>query len=130
MRCARGRISHSTRNTIRIAICAKRMVRRVRRSRRSQCRYCELAAPFDTSPFDMDFELLPQRIEVAVELGRVPRSEWGRTLALRGCEPDGMVRLHAPRPPRQHDDPLGHADRLADVVGHQDRGLALAAEDF
>ena len=41
-----------------------------------------------------------------------------------------MVRLHLPGPARQHDDALGHADRLADVVRDQDRGLALAAQDL
>src|SRR6476646_4993189 len=136
MRCARGRISHSTSNTISMAICAPRMTRRVRRSRRSQPRYCKLAvaagtsSTFGTSPFNMDFELLPEGIEVTVELGRVTRGEWRRPPAIRAREPDDMVRLHAPRSPRQHDDPLGHADRLTDVVRHQDRGLALTAEDF
>ena len=41
-----------------------------------------------------------------------------------------MVGLHLPGPARQHDHPLGHADRLADVVRDQDRGLALAPQDL
>ena len=86
MICARGRTSHSTRNTTRIASCAPRTVRRLRRSRRSHARYCGLGAAIagDSSAFDMDFELLPERVEVAVELRRVARRERRRARAVRG----------------------------------------------
>ena len=116
------------------------MVRRVRRSRRSQSRYCGLGmgvrprpAPFQPcalQPSTWTSSSFQRRVEVAVELGRVARGERRRAAAIGAGEADGMVRLHAARPPRQHDDALRHADRLADVVRHQDRGLALAAQDF
>src|SRR6187200_3433129 len=135
MTWARGRISHITRKAISSAICATRIIRRVRRSRRSQLPYCALgtgrapaanavsalgSSAFGTSPFNMDFKLLPKRVEVAVELRRVARGERCGAAAIGTREVDRMVGFHAARPPRQHDYPLRHADRLADVVRHQD----------
>src|SRR5215475_232413 len=122
-----GSTSHSTRNTTRTASCVKRTMRWPRRSRASQARYCGLgAATVSASTFDMDFELLPQRVEIAVELRRVARRERRRTSAVRAREADRMVRLYLSGPARQDDHPLGHAHRLADVVGDQDRGFLLA----
>src|SRR5262245_32003999 len=116
--CAFGKSSQSTRNTTRTANCAPRTMSRLRRSPRSHSRYCGLAAAANaSSAFDMDFELLPEGVEVFVEFRRIARGE---------REPDRMVRLDLARPARQHDDPLGHADRLADVMGDEDRGLTFA----
>src|SRR5437870_322819 len=111
------------------------MARRVRRSCRSQSRYCGLGAARGlaaaaVSAFDMDFELLPQGIEVAVELRRVAGGERGGAVNAGTREAYRVVRLHLSRPARQHDDPLRHADRLADVVRDQDRGLAFTAQDL
>jgi hypothetical protein len=47
--------------------------------------------------------------------------------ALRAASGAGRA---APAPPRQHDHPFCHADRLADVVGDEDRGLALAPQNL
>src|SRR5262249_44904099 len=73
IRPARGMTSHSTRNTASRPSCETRTMVRSRRSRRSQSRYCGLGlgvrcGPPTVSAFDMDLELLPQRVEVAVEL--------------------------------------------------------------
>src|SRR5216683_6044247 len=130
MTCALGRISHSTRKTSSSASCAARTVSWPRRSRRSQSRYCGLAPASATSTFDMDFELLPEGVEIAVELGRVARRERRRALAVRGREADRAVGFHLSGPAREHDYPLGHADRFADIVGHEDGGLALATENL
>src|SRR5579883_345431 len=135
MICARGRTSHSTRTIRRRASWAPRTARRSRCSRASHARYSGLA-PMEgatdaaVSTFDMDLELLPERVEVAVELGRVARREWRRPRAVRRDELNRAVGFHPPGPAREHHDALGHAHRLADVVRHQDRGLALAAQDF
>src|SRR6266851_5609641 len=116
--CAFGSTSQSTRNTTRMASCATRTTIRPRRSRASQSRYCGLAAAAAAeSAFDMDFELLPEGVEIAVELRRVARGERGRA-GTAGCrEADRMVRFDLPGAARQHDDSFGHADRFADVVG-------------
>src|SRR3954453_15053586 len=103
MMCARGSTSQSTRIASSIATCAARIERRVRRSCRSQVRYCALgdagaSEVLAVSTFDMDFELLPQGIEVAVDLRCVARRERSRAAAVRAGEPDHMVGLHATRP--------------------------------
>src|SRR4051812_40393565 len=126
MMCARGRISHSTRIAIRIASWAARIMKRVRRSRRSQSRYCGLAVRAGASSFgalslDMDLELLPEGVEVAVELRRIPRRKWRRAPSVAAREANGVLGFHTAGTPRQHNDPLRHADRLADVVRHEDR---------
>src|SRR5262249_29824331 len=122
--------SHSTRQTSRSATWANRTMRWPRRSRSSQARYCGLG-PTTTSgsTFDMDLELLPQHVEVGVELRRIARFERSRARAIAGCKADRMFRLHPSGPPRQHDDAFGHADRFADVMGDEDRRLALAPQD-
>src|SRR6266849_8199459 len=115
MMCAFGSTSQSTRNTSRMASCVARTVLRPRRSRCSHWRYCGLVpAAVTVSAFDMDFELLPERVEIAVELGRVARGERRRAGTVGGGEADRMLRFHLPRTARQHDHALGHADRLAD----------------
>src|SRR5258708_14338459 len=131
MICALGRTSHSTRNTARSASWAARTARRPRRSRRSQSRYCgegiATAACSETaSTFDMDFKLLPQRAEIGIKLRRVAGGERRRPRAPCRRKADRVVAFDPARPPRQHDDALGHADRLANVVGDENRGLALA----
>src|SRR5262249_40079858 len=112
MTCARGSTSHSTRKASSSASCAARTLRRPRRWRLRQARYCGLAlasapastwAPIWPSTFDMDFELLPERVEVAVELGRVAGGEWGRARSIGGGEADRMLGFHLPGPARQHD---------------------------
>src|SRR6266571_4456773 len=102
-------------------------MRAPRRSRASQARYCGLAlASVSVSTFNMDFELLPQRVEINVELGRVARGQGRRALCSR--KSDRMVGLHPSWPARQHDHPLRHAHRFADIVGDKDRRLLLAAQ--
>src|ERR671935_2818382 len=116
-----GRTPHSRSNTASRPSCVARTMKWPRRSRASQARYCGLgAATVSASTFDMDFELLPQRVEIAVELRRVARRERRRTCPVRAREADRMVRLYPSGPARQDDHPLGHAHRLADVVGDQD----------
>src|ERR1700730_3391376 len=130
MICALGRISHSTRNTTRMANCAARTERRPRRSRASHSRYCRLAvAIVSCSTLDMDFELLPQRVEIAVELRRVARLECCRASPVIGCKGYGMIRFHLAGTAREHDDAFRHADRFADVVRYQDGCLAFSAQD-
>src|SRR5271169_2530889 len=117
MICAFGRTSQSTRETIKILTCAARTASRPRRSRRSHARYCGLgltAAPTD-SAFDMDFELLPEGVEIPVEFRRIARCEWSRTGPVASREANAMFRLDPARAPRQHDDTIGHADGLADI---------------
>src|ERR671934_2263600 len=115
--CARGSTSQSTRNASSTKSCIVRTATRPRRSRLSHSRYCKLGfASAAASTFDMDLELLPERVEVPVEFRRVARREWSRTAAVRTGEADRMVRFELPRPARQHDHPLGHADRLSDVM--------------
>src|SRR5262249_25161626 len=114
MTCALGSTSHSTRKTSSSMSCAARTLRRPRRPRLSQARYCGLALA-SVSTFDMDLELLPERVEIAVELGRVARRERRRARSVGSGEADRMLRLHLPGAARQHDHALGHADGLADV---------------
>src|SRR6516225_9932803 len=122
--------SHSTRNTTRTASCVKRTMRWPRRSRASQARYCGLGeATVSASTFDMDFELLPQRVEIAVEFGRVARRQGRQARPVSCRKADRMIGLHSSGPAREHDYPLRHAHRLANVVGHQDCGLLLPAQD-
>src|SRR5215467_306553 len=134
---ALGKTSHSTRNTASRASWEARTARRPRRSRRSQSRYC--GDGFSVMParpsaiastFHMDFKLPPQGVEIDVELRRAACRQWRRTRRSRRGEADYVIRFDLARPPRQHDDPLRHAYRLADVVGNEDHGLALAAQDF
>src|SRR5215471_16818110 len=127
MMCAFGNTSHSTRNTTSNTSCAVRTPSRPRRSRLSQSRYCGLAV---ISTVDMNLELLPQRVEIAVELRRIAGRERRRAPAIGRREADRVIRFHPPRPAREDDHPLRHADRLADVVGDQDRGLALAPQNL
>src|SRR4051812_38052596 len=134
IRPKRGSASHSTRKTPSRPSCETRTIMRSRRSRRSQSRYCGLGlkgrcGPPAVSAFDMNLELLPQRVEVAVELRRVSRRERRRLAAIGGVA-DHVLRLHPARPSRQHHHTLRHTDRLTDVVGHEDRGLAFAPENF
>src|SRR6266849_3014872 len=104
MMCAFGSTSQSTRNTSRIASCVTRTVFRPRRSRCSHWRYCGLVpAAVAVSAFDMDFELLPERVEIAVELGRVARGERCRAGAARRREADRMLGFDLPGTARQHD---------------------------
>src|SRR5216683_6882167 len=129
--CAFGKSSQSTRNTMSTANCAPRTISRLRRSPRSHSAYCGLAAAAnDSLAFDMDFELLPEGVEVFVEFRRIARGERSGAPAVGGLEADRVVRLDLAGPARQHDDALGHADRLADVVGHEDRGLAFAPQNL
>src|SRR6476646_9035484 len=122
-----GSTSHSTRNTASRPSCVARTMKWPRRSRASQARYCGLGtATVSASAFDMDFELLPQGVEIAVELRRVARGERRRARPVRGREADCMVRLHASGPARQDDHPLGHAHGIAAIVRDQARGFLLA----
>src|SRR3954469_23075778 len=109
IRPRRGSATHSTRNTTGRPSCDTRTIVRPRRSRRSQSRYCGLGVlgrdPPAVSAFDMDLKLLPERVEVAVELGRIARRERPRPAAI-GSVTDVVLRLHPPGPPRQHDDAL------------------------
>src|SRR5262245_51479298 len=96
-----------------------RTVMRPRFSRRSHSRYRGLrllaapaAGPGVDLAIDMDLDLLPQRVEIAVELGRATRRKRRRTAVAAVGERDRMVRLHPPGPPRQHNYPLGHCDGL------------------
>src|SRR5918994_814467 len=100
-----GSTSHRTRNTSRIASCVARIVKRPRRSRANHSRYCGLGPPTvvgGTKPmvsaFDMDFELPPQSVEVAVELGRVACGERRRAAAIRPGKADLVLRLHPSGP--------------------------------
>src|SRR5581483_3569454 len=113
MMCARGSTSHRIKKTMSSPICVARTLSRLRRSRRSHSRYCGLWATAG-SAFDMDFELLPERVEVLIELGRVARGERRRPAAVRARELDAVIRFHPAGPPRQHDDALRHADRFPD----------------
>src|SRR5215204_2671635 len=98
MMCDFGSTSQSTRNTTRMASCVTRTVIRPRRSRCSHWRYCGLVpAAVAVSAFDMNFELLPERVEVAVELRRVARGEWRRAGAVGCGEADRMLRFDLPR---------------------------------
>src|SRR5262249_11105381 len=129
--CAFGKSSQSTRNTMSTANCAPRTMSRLRRSPRSHSAYCGLAAAANaSSAFDMDFELLPEGVEVFVEFRRIARGERSGAPPVRRCEADRVVRLDLAGPARQYDDPLGHADRLADVVGDEDRGLTFAPQNL
>src|SRR6516165_6162333 len=129
--CARGSTSQSTRNASRTKSCIARTVIRPRRSRLSQTRYCKLEfANATPSTFDMHLELLPKRVEVLVEFRRVARGKRRRPAAVRAREADCVVRLELPRPAREYDHPLGHADRLADVVSDKNCSLSLAAQDL
>src|SRR6185503_15757874 len=115
-------------NRTRIATCVARTNRWPRRWRCSHARYCGLGDTVASdSTFDMDFELLPERVEIAVELRRVARGQGVRADAVRGRKRDRVVRLHPSGTARQHDHPLRHADGFADIVGDEDRGLLLAA---
>src|SRR4029079_18985841 len=117
MRLRRGATSQSTRNAASSASCVVRTVRWLRRCRRSHWRYCGLGVTGPAvSTFDMDFELLPEGVEIAIELGRAARGEGRRALAVAGVEADRVLRLHPARPARQHDHPFGQADGLADIV--------------
>src|SRR6266508_5898603 len=112
-----GSTSHSTRKTMRTASCMTRTMRWPRRSRASQARYCGLgAATLSASAFDMDFELLPQRVEIAVELGGVARRQRRRASPIHRRKADCMVGLHPSGPAREDDHSLGHAHRFADLV--------------
>src|SRR5437879_3986441 len=107
MTCARGSTSHSTRKTSSSASWAPRTVSWSRRSARSQARYSALGAKLWSmcgapSTFDMDLELLPQRVEIAVELGRAACRERREAGAVRGREADRSVRLHLAGAARQH----------------------------
>src|SRR5581483_8248303 len=114
----------------RSASCTARTVSRLCRSRRSQSRYCGLASTFKaSSAFDMDIELLPEGAEIIVELRGIARRHGGEPAAILSGKPDRMLRLHLARPPRQHDHALGHADCFADIVGDEDHGLGLAAQN-
>src|SRR5258708_22704335 len=85
--CARGSTSHNTRNRSSRASCAARTARRPRRSRRSHARYAGLGpAVAARSAFDMDFELLPEGVEVAVELAPVAGRQ-GRGAGARPAPP-------------------------------------------
>src|SRR5690349_13611655 len=134
MRCIRGSTSQSTKRMTSSANCATRTAQRSRRSRRSQSPYCVLAvgvvSAFDMSAFDMDLELLPEGVEIAVELGGIAGRERGRAQAVRGRERYPVLGFDPPGAPRQHHDPLGHADGFADVVSDEDCGLALAAQNL
>src|SRR5580658_9598100 len=131
MSCMRGNTSHSTRKTTSRASWVPRTVKRARRSRCSQSRYwAEMPGAATASTFDMDFELLPQFIEIDVELGRIAGRERRRPCRPVGPKPDRVIGFHPPRPPRQHDDAFRHADRLADVMRDQNRGLALAPQNI
>src|ERR671936_238207 len=119
-----GRTSHSRSNTASRPSCVARTMKWPRRSRASQARYCGLgAATVSASTFDMDFELLPQRVEIAVELRRVARRE-------RLVEQHD-VRFRAQRARQRH--ALTHAARelarqvlqeLAESVPSEQRGRA------
>src|SRR3954451_25497747 len=99
MRCARGSVSHRIRKTTSRPICVARTVRRLWRSRRSHSRYCGLWATAG-SAFDMDLELLPERVEILIELGRVARGERRRPAAVAAPELKAGVRFYPARPPR------------------------------
>src|SRR5204863_7384267 len=91
---ASGSTSQTTRNTRSSASCAPRTVSRPRRSCESHSRYCRLAAAAAIgSTFDMHFELLPERVEISVELRRVARLERGWPAAGARRETDGMIGL-------------------------------------
>src|SRR5215470_18272604 len=94
-----GSTSHSTRNTTRTASCVKRTMKWPRRSRASQARYCGLGtATVSASAFDMDLELLPEGVEIAVELRRVTRGERRRARAVGRGKSNRMLRFHLAGP--------------------------------
>src|SRR5262249_29012132 len=125
-----GSTSHRTRNTTSTASCVPRTMRWPRRSRASQARYCGLGgATVSASTFDMDFELLPQRVEITVELWRIARRQWRRPPAVHAGKGARVASLHPSGPARQHDYPLRHAHGLADIVSDEDRGFLFAAQD-
>src|SRR5580700_5694316 len=131
MICSRGSTSQSTRTAARIANCTARTVRRLFRSRRSHSRYCGLMPATRTaSAFDMDIELLPESTEIVIELWRFTRRQRRKPFALCRGKADRVIGFHLPGPPRHHDDALRHADRLADIVRHQDHGFLLAPQYF
>jgi hypothetical protein len=71
-------------------------------------------------------QLVPERAEVVVELGPRARLQGRRTAAT--AEHHAVFALDAARSARQHDDAVGHRDRLADVVRDQQHRLALGAQ--
>src|SRR5436190_22809237 len=100
-----------------MASCITRTVMRPRRSRASQCRYCMLGANIESanvadSAFDMDFKLLPKRVEIFVELRRIARRKRARPPPVETGKSNGVVGFHLTWPARKHDDALRHADRL------------------
>src|SRR5262249_2753470 len=98
-------------------------------SRASQARYWGLGgATVSASTFDMDFELLPQRVEITVELRRIARRQRRRPPAVHGSKADRVVGLHPPGPAREHDHPLRHAHGLAYNVSAEERGFLSAPQ--
>src|SRR5262249_49406806 len=84
------------------ANCAPRTMSRLRRSPRSHSAYGGLAAAASaSSAFDMDFELLPERVEVFVKFRRIARGERSGPLTVGRREPDRMVRLDLAGPARR-----------------------------
>src|SRR5450631_2228593 len=77
----------------------------------------------------MNFELLPNGLEEAAEFRRFACSQRTGSVGAMGWEVDGMLGLDQSGPARQNDDSLSHADGFADIVGHQDRGLALPPQN-
>src|SRR5215831_3544217 len=125
-----GSTFNRTRNTTSTASCVPRTMRWPRRSRASQARYCGLGdATVSASTFDMDFELLPQGVEITVELWRIARRQRHRPPAVHGGKADRVVGLHPSGPAREHDHPLRHAHGLADIVSDEDCGFLFAAQD-
>src|SRR2546430_13532045 len=93
--CAFGKSSQSTRSTMSTANCAPRTISRLRRSPRSHSAYCGLAAAANaSSAFDMDFELLPEGVEVFVEFRRIARGERSGAPTVGGREADRRSEEH------------------------------------
>src|SRR3981081_4113217 len=77
----------------------------------------------------MEVELVPDGLEVAREFEAFARLERTGPRRSEAREADAVLRLDAAGTPAHDHHAVGHADRLADIVGHEDDGLVLGRED-